>query len=324
MLSLVCGAAQIQPVDPPLDLDLLVKLIGDPKMTDARTDVPALTKEIRSRGISFDLENHLTQIMRAGINGKRDADQMAALVLACLQSCQDCRGRLLSPMTKKELLTLKQWRFSPDAILDEARIRGVKDIEISAIARDELLAEGFSEDLVNQLEPDDKIPIAALEGYKALPLKRAPEYDPSAPEGWLRVTAGLPAKSQSEFMFKHNGLFAKAVRGGEPKVVSCNFSKPAPRNTKVEFVDFSKSKWGLEVWDEKHGSRPIPPDGKPKSKPPMEVSYLEAEGDGRNIFRILLSNNDNSPKQYTFDFYWRVLTTPKTSPTPPSKVVAEK
>jgi hypothetical protein len=219
-------------------------------------------------------------------------------------------------MTKEELLNLKQWRFSPEAILDEARIRGVKDIEISAKARDELLGEGFNEDVVDQIVPDDKIPIAALAGYKTLSLKRSPEYDAAAPEGWLRVTAGLPANSQSEFKFKHNGLFVKALSGGEPNVVSCSFSKPAPRNTKVEFVDFTKSKWGLEVWDQK-GSRPIPLDGKSKDKPPLEVSYLEAEADGRNVFRVVLANNDKKPRQYTFDFYWRVLTTPKTSSASP-------
>src|ERR1700730_7091363 len=96
VMSLSCGIAQVVSVEPPLDLDVLVEGIGNPILTD----VPTLTKEIRTRGIKFDLENHLTQILRAGINGKRDADQMAALVLACLQSCQDCRGRLLSPMTK--------------------------------------------------------------------------------------------------------------------------------------------------------------------------------------------------------------------------------
>jgi hypothetical protein len=314
VMSLVCSAAQVLPVEPPLDLDALVEGIGNPVLTD----VPALTKEIESRGISFDLENHLTQIVRAGFNGKRDPDQLAALILASLQSCQGCRARFLAPMTKKELLMLKQWRFSPEVILDEARVRGVKDIEITESAANELRSAGFSEDLVNQLAPDDKIPVAALEGYKTLPLKRAPEYDPSAPEGWLRVTAGLPANSQSEFKFKHNGLFAKVKRGGEAKVVSCSFNKPAPRNTKVEFVDLSKSKWGLEGWDQKNGSRPLPPDGKAKGKPLMEVSYLDAEADGRNAFQIVLSNYDSSPKQYTFDFYWQVLKTPKTSSVSPS------
>jgi hypothetical protein len=321
LLSMACGAAQVLPVELPLDLETVVDGISNPVLTD----VPTLTKEIRGRGIRFDLENHLTQILRAGINGKRDADQMAALVLACLQSCQDCRGRLLYPMTKAELFRLKQWRFSPDAIFDEARIRTVKDIAPSDVAANELRSAGFREDLVSQVVPDDKIPVAALAGYKILPLKRASEYDPSASEGWLRVTAGLPANSQSEFMFKHNGLFAKAKRGGEPNVVSCNFNKPAPRNTKAEFVDFSKNKWGLEVWDERHGSKPVPLDNKSKSKSLLEISYLDAEADGRNTFQIVLSNNDGTPKQYTFYFYWQVLKTPKTSSAPTSvKTGAEK
>ena len=320
VMSLSCGIAQVLSVEPPLDLDVLVEGLGNPILTD----VPALTKEIRTRGIKFDIENHLTQVLRAGITGKRDADQMAALVLACLQSCQDCRGRLLSPMTKAELLRLKQWRFSPDAILDEARTRGVSGIEMTESAANELRKAGFREDLVNQVVPDDKIPVTALAGYKTLPLKKAPEYDPSAQEGWLRVTASLPANNQTEFKFKHNALFAKTLKGSEAKIVSCSFNKPAPRNAKVQFVDFSQSKWGLEVWDQKRGSRQIPFDGKSKTKPPMEVTYLDSEADGRNVFQIVLSN-DNTPKQYTFDFYWQVLKTPKTSSTPPgAKVGSEK
>jgi hypothetical protein len=315
-----CGAAQVLPVEPPLDLETVIEGVGNPVLTDVST----LTKEIRARGINFDVENHLTQVLRAGINGKRDADQMAALVSACLQSCQDCRGRLLAPMTREELLRLKQWRFSPDAIIDEARVRGVRGIPMTESAANELRKAGFREDLVNQVVPDDKIPVVAMDGYKTLPLKKAPEYDPSAPEGWLRVTAGLPANSQTEFKFKHNALFAKTLKGGEAKIVSCSFNKPAPRNAKVEFVDFSQSKWGLEVWDQKRGSRQIPFDGKSKTKPPMEVTYLEAEADGRNVFQIVLSN-DSIPKQYTFDFYWQVLKTPKTSSAPTSvKTGAEK
>jgi hypothetical protein len=177
---------------------------------------------------------------------------------------------------------------------------------------------------VNQVVPDDKIPVAPPEGYKTLPLKRASEYDAAAPEGWLSMTVGLAANSQSEFLFKHNGLFAKAKRGGEPSIVSCTFNKPAPRSTKAEFIDFSKNKWRLEVWDAKRGSKPIPLDDK-KNKSLLDISYLEAEADGRNTFQVVLSNNDSTAKQYTFYFYWQVLKTPKTSSVPPNvKAGAEK
>jgi hypothetical protein len=309
VLPLICAEAQVQGVEPPVDLDVLVEGIGNPILTD----VPSLTKEIQSRGINFDLDNHLTQILRAGVNGKRDADQMATLVEACLQACQDCRARYLTRMTKEDLITLKRLRFSPEAILYEAKVRGVDGIEKSEIAATELRAAGFSEDLVNLIVPDEQIPIGALDGYTQLPLQRAAEYDPSATEGWLRVTAELPPTSESEFKFKHNGLFVKALKGAEPKILSCHFNKPAPRDKKVELVDVKQR--GLEAWDEKHKTAyAIDLDKKVKGKPPMEVTYLEAGTDHRNVFRIVVRNSsDHSQQRFTFYFSWEVLRTPKTS-----------
>src|SRR5215831_1971154 len=164
-ISLVSGAAQAPSVEPPLNLDLLVKIISDPTMVGA-LGVPAITKEIQNRGIDFDAENHLTQILRAGLNGKREPAEMAALVLACLRSCQECRARYLTPMTKNDLLLEKQWRFTPEAIFDEAKVRRVSDIEISGPAAKELRDAGFSEKLVGLLVPDDKLPVSTPEGYK--------------------------------------------------------------------------------------------------------------------------------------------------------------
>jgi hypothetical protein len=313
MLSLTCGAAQVQ-VEPPLDVDLLTRLIGDPRVNDPSVNVPALTREIQSRGISFNLENYLTQILRAGLRGKRDPDEMAALVLAGLHACQDCRTRMLTPMTKEELLTLKKWRFSTEAILDEARIRGVKDIEITESAANELRSAGFSEDLVTLLVPDDKVPVAALEGYVSIPLKRSDEYNPAAPEGFVKVTSEVPAKSQSEFVFKHNRLFAKAVNGKEPKDVSGYFNKPAPRNAKTESV---RIKWGAQVTDkETNKVRNLSSESKSKGKPEIEVSYLESGPDDRSRFLIRIANEHNQ-QQYSFWLVWTVVTTPKTSSASP-------
>jgi hypothetical protein len=308
-LSVVCAIAQAPP-EPPLPLEVLLEGLANPKLTD----VPTLTKEIQNRGINFDLDNHLTQILRAGLNGKRDADQMADLLAASRRACQECRARLLGRMTKEDLITLKRWRFTPEAILNEAKVRGVDGIEKSESAVKELRDAGFSEELVNLIVPDDQIPIGALDGYTKLPLQRASEYDPSAAEGWLRVTAELPATSESEFKFKHNGLFVKAVKGVEPKVLSCNFNRPAPRGTKVDFVNIKLR--GIEVWDDSRKiSYPVDLDKKAKGKPTMDVSCLEAGTDGRNVFRIVLTNSKSGTQRCTFFFYWEVLRIPKVSST---------
>ncbi len=302
ILSLVCCAAQIKAPELPIALSPLLKALAAPDLID----VPELTERIQRRGIDFDLDQQLGEILAAAFKGKRDPKQVEALVTACLRGCQNCRARILAPLTKEELKTLLQWRFTPEAILLEARTRGVKDVEISATAANELRAAGANEDLVNLLVPDDRIPIDPLPGFKALSLKRAEEYDLSAPEGWLKITIELPKKSESEFIFKHNGLFAKAKSGGEPVGFGAYFNKPAPRNTDEKSI---KHEVGVDNTDERSLlARKLTP----KTKPEVKLSYVLADAEGRNAFRFVITNKDTSPQRCSVYLRWKVAT-PKAS-----------
>jgi hypothetical protein len=215
-------------------------------------------------------------------------------------------------MTTEELKNFLKSSLAPEAVFREVRARGVKDLEISEPAANMWRKAGASQELIDFLVPDDKIPALPVVGYKPIPLKHAEEYDPAAPKGWLKTAAQLPANSQSEFIFQHNALFVRAVKGEEPADVVAYFNKPTPRNTAAELVDFN---WGLEgatAPDEKRGGLLGLRKGKASIVvPAIEASYLVARDDGRNAFSIVLTNKDVNPQQYSFYLRWQVLTTPK-------------
>jgi hypothetical protein len=215
-------------------------------------------------------------------------------------------------MTAEELKNLLKSNLPRQAILQEVRARGVKDLEISEPAANMWRKAGASQELIDLLVPDDKIPALPVVGYKPLPLKHAEEYDPAAPKGWLKAAAQMPANSQSEFIFQHNALFVRAVKGEEPSDVVAYFNKPTPRNTAAEFVDFNPGLEGATAADEKRGGLLGLRKGKTSIvAPAIEASYLVATDDGRNAFRIVLTNKDMNPQQYSFYLRWQVLTTPK-------------
>jgi len=224
-------------------------------------------------------------------------------------------------MTTDELRALLKSGFTPEAVLREVQARGVNDLENSDAAANMWRAAGANDELVKLLVPDDKIPAVPIVGHTALVLKHAEEYDPAAPEGWLKVTAQIPANSQSEFIFQHNALFVGALKGEEAKDVVAYFNKPAPRNTPAELVDLN---FGLEggrpVADEKRGGLLGPRKGKPVVAPVViEASYLVAQDGGRNAFRIALTNKEMGPQQYSFYLRWQVLTTPKVAAPAPKR-----
>jgi hypothetical protein len=190
----------------------------------------------------------------------------------------------------------------PEAILQEARARGLKDVEISEPAAHELREAGASEELVNFLVPDDKVPTVPLIDYNTLALKRAEEYDPGAVEGWLKITLELAIGSQSEFILKHTGLFARSVQGPAPTNVSAYFNKPAPKNMAAELID---PKWNIEVVDERTG---VLVGLRKRKLPVVDVSYSGAGLDGRHVFKIVIANKEASPQRYLFSLRWRVRT----------------
>jgi hypothetical protein len=210
----------------------------------------------------------------------------------------------LTPMSPEELQTLLK-RFTPEAVLREVRARGVTGLEPSEAAANVLRASGAKEDLIGFLIPDDRIPtIPLVAPYRAVPLKRALEYDPAVDEGWLKISAELPANSQTEFIFKHNALFLKIVQGAEPKEIQAYFNKPAPRRK--------------EVRDEKRGSwvRSVLPGNKKSKTPLIEYSYVAPDGDGRAGFQIAVANPEKTAQKYAVYLRWRVFDAPK--PTAPS------
>ena len=308
--------------DPRIILQDLLDALADPEV--AR--VPQLSDSIQRNGIQFDLKDEvLGRILDAGRQGKRDPKEMAALITAALNVCQDCRARYLTPLSLEELQTLFK-RFTPEAVSREVRVRGVSGLEMSEATANVLRASGAKEDLIALLIPDDKIPtIPLVAPYKAVLLKRAQEYDPAAQEGWLKMSADLAPGSQSEFIFKHNALFLKSVQGAEPSGVQAYFNKPAPRNKTAEFVDIECGlespaiACGQETKDEKRGSwvrRVMPANSKNKT-PVIEYSFVAPDGDGRAGFQIAVANPEKTTQKYSVYLRWRVLDAPKPAPPTP-------
>jgi hypothetical protein len=315
VLLTVCAVAQTEQAEPRVSLNVLVEGLGDPDLIE----VSALTQEIQRRGIDFDLGKQLGAILAAATKGKRDPEQVADLVMACLSACQDCRARFLAPMTSDELLARLKSGFTPASVLREVQARGVKDLDDSEAAAHMWRSKGATEELVNLLLPDDKIPSFPLVGYTALTLKHAEEYDPGAPKGWLKITAQIPANSQNEFVFQHTALFVRAVKGAEPTDVIAYFNKPAPRNTTVDLVDFNSGLEGGPAAEEKRGGLLGLRKGKAVVAPVIEASYMVGRDDSRNAFRVVLTNKDTSPQQYSFYLRWQVLITPKVSTPAPKQ-----
>ena len=318
ILSFVWMNGQTPSADPRIVLEDLLTALSDPGIAE----VSELRGAIQRNGIQFDLSNDvLGRILSAGIQGKRDPKEMAALVTVAINACQDCRARFLTPLSLEELQTLLK-RFTPEAVFREVHARGVTGLEMSDATANVLRAAGAKEDLIAFLIPDDKIPtIPLVAPYKTTPLKRAQEYDPAADEGWLKITVVLAANSQTEFIFKHTALFLKAVQGEEPKEIQAYFNKPAPRNKTSEFVDIECGledpdlTCGQEVRDEKRGTwvRTIVPK-KSKSKAFLaEYTYVAPDGDGRAGFQIAVANPEKSAQKYSVYLRWRVFDAPKPS-----------
>src|ERR1700733_10458444 len=263
-------------------------------------EVPVLKEGLESRGISFDLnKQRLAEILEAAKKGDRDPSEMADFIFTCIQVCESCRSQSLDPLSFEDLKRLSKWGFGPPAIDKEARLRGVKDLQVSKEAADELRAAGLKEEVIAFLVPDDRIPTPQMEGYNAFTLKRADEYNPAAPEGFLKITTSLRPNSQSEFVFKHNSLFVKAIKGMEPEDLGAYFNKPTPRNTDIEMIDFSS---GLEEYEGKGGLLGIG-----KKKDLIEVSKVKADGDGHTAFRIVLTNREtNRNQRLSFYVRWRL------------------
>jgi len=246
---------------------------------------------------------------------------MAALIKAALSACQDCRAHYFTPMSPEELQTLLK-RFTPEAVFREARARGITGLEPTEATQNAMRAWGAKEDLIAFLLPDDKIrTIPPQPPYKAASLKPAQDYDSTAKEGWLKITAELAPGSQSEFYFKHNALFVKPIQGEEPKDVQAFFNKPAPRNKTAEFVDVEcglespAATCAPEAKDEKRGGlRILPKNSKPKATL-IEQSYA-APVDGRAGFQITVTNPEKTAQKYSVYLRWRERDTPK--PQPPS------
>ncbi len=313
VLTCSIGVAQVKPASPPVEFDPLLEALK----TDG-IEMNFVIKGIQDRGIAFDLgQSQLEAIVSAATEGKRRPAEIATLIAVSLDSCQKCYARFLTPLTQEELLALLKRNHDSDLLLREVRARGVKDVDISEANANVLRAAGANEELVGFLVPDDRVKISPLIGYKPVELKHAEDYDTTASEGWLKVTAQIPANSTSEFIFKHNSLFAQAVAGGEPTNVAAYFNKPAPRNTKIDLLQFSGSLEGGEATpgDEKRGSLLDRVKGKPKDKgkdaPPIEVAYLGADDTGRNSFQIRVANKQSTAQPSSFTLRWMILTAPK-------------
>jgi len=315
IIVLTCsgGVAQVKPASPPVEFDPLLEALKSDVI-----EMNFVIKGIQDRGIAFDLgRSQLEAIVSAGSEGKRRPAEIAALIAVSLDACQKCYARFLKPLTQEELLTLLKRNHDSDLLLQEVKARGVKDVDVSEANANVLRAAGANEQLVGFLVPDDKVKISPLVDYKTFELKHAEDYDPSATEGWLKVTAQIPANSTSEFIFKHNSLFARAVAGGEPNTLAAYFNKPAPKNMSIDLLQYSGNLEGGEVnaGDEKRGSLIDRVKGKTKDKGKdaltIEVVYLQADDTGRNSFRIRVANKQSTPQQSSFTLRWMALMDPK-------------
>jgi hypothetical protein len=304
LFSFTCVFGQSESQAPPVSFSVAIEGLADP---DLLPDLNLLINEIKSRGIGFDFESELPSILSNAIKGRRQPEQIAALISACYRVCQECRARAIAPLTKEELKTLMKWGFSPNAVLEEARVRGVASMEISKATADDLLAAGATEELVNLLLPDDRRPTQPPGGdYKAVLIRHAESYSTTAPKGYVKITADFPAQSASEFIFKHNALFVRAIKGDAPSINldASAFNTPGPRNTPQDLVEFDAD---IDYLDQKTGRFR----GAQASRPAVSFIAADADPEGRNAFRIQMTNKLNRPQRYAITLTWQLRTIPK-------------
>ena len=318
-VSVLNGQTPSEPYTLP---DLLLG-IENPKFAE----IPDLTDSLRNRGIDFNVsDQELGKIIEAGNKGRRDPREMAGLIREVLNACQSCRAHAYAPMSIDEFRAILK-RFSPDAVLQEVKARGVTGLELTPATANVLHEWGAKDDLIAFLVPDDKIPTIPLQApYQPAPLKRADEYNPGATEGWLKINMELAPGSQSEFIFKHNALFVKPVTGGTPNDIQAFFNKPAPRNKTAEFIDIDcglenpAMACGQEARDEKRGSwvRSVLPKNSKIKTSLIDYTYLAPDDDGRAGFQIAVANPEKTAQKYSVYLRWKVLDAPKPPPPPPS------
>jgi len=324
-LTLIPCFAQKTPAED--QLEVLRDGLADPQLVN---QISVLTDTVRRDGIRFDVGGReLGILLGAAIVGKRDPNEVAEFVVACLAACEQCRSRAVAPMTKEEIKKLTEWKFSEESILAQARARGVKEVEPSAAGVAALRESGASDRLIQLVIPDDRLVAPPISGYRQLALKHAEEYDVTAERGWLKVTAKFPASGYHQFYLRHTSLFYKPVESEEISEVGAYFNQPVPRSTSTELLDFKA------VFDplpspppQTAAAKPSRFRGKAAPAPKLEPSptidaYYEPQSPGGfNQFRIVIRNEGAPAQYYTFKLSWQVLTTPK--PPPPQKPAAAK
>jgi hypothetical protein len=282
----------------PLTLKGVVDLLSQKDYVQVRE----IEEQVLMRGIGFNVdEGSIAQILNAGTLAAREPKEMASLVVACFRVCSNCRAQAIQPMTLGEIASLRAWGFPAGAIDREVRVRRIADLPLSRESADRLRKLGLAEDLIALLVPDDRIPVALPEGYKAFNLRRAEEYDAAAPDGFLKVVVELRANSKCDLIFKHNSLFAKSLNGQPPVELSAIFSKPTPRPEELDSIEFHS---GLEDYKEESGG--MFGMGK-KKESPLEAAKIPAGPDGRTSFRMTLTNS-SAARDQRFSLYirWRV------------------
>src|SRR5258708_25746252 len=155
LFCLLCSLSVIGQTDATKEV-VFEPLLEGLEHSDLNIKVSTLTEAILQAGISFDFDKErLGAILAAGKKGGRDPKEMAELILATFRVCQTCRGQVLEPLTIQELKALTSWNFAPSAINEEARVRGVKDLQVSKAAADDLRSVGISDEVIAVLVPDD-------------------------------------------------------------------------------------------------------------------------------------------------------------------------
>jgi hypothetical protein len=128
--------------------------------------------------------------------------------------------------------------------------------------------------------------ILPADGFKPMHLEKAPDFDPQAKSGKLIIKAEID--EVGEFAFRHNALFAKSIRGSEPRNLGCSYTAFGP------FSDSDPS-WTVEqIRDpkaKKPKKAPIISERKfidPSGRPSLVVSVNDVEP-GKHEYELVVS-----------------------------------
>jgi hypothetical protein len=247
--------------------------------------VAEIVNAIDLAGIDFKLdETNLTVLLDAAKKAGRPSSEISAVFSHLVKACRTCRDMFWAPLSPEDLL---DWvKKSPVQALDELKVRGSQPLPTAVDFIEQLRGAGAPPELIAIVEERQQIP--APDGYKPMRLEKAPGFDTLATSG--KLVLDIEADGEVEFVFRHNALFFKTIRGADPKNLDCTYTAFGP-------VADSPRDWSLEGGQTGKKAK--------KGKEAVITRKDISDSDGRRALVVNIKNVDPGVHEYQLALNWK-------------------